>query len=367
MHNLPYKRQNPSLKSGPMNKIARFAALVVASASLAGAAFAQNPVYRVKDLVVDAVAPNAADAGLQGRNGARLTGAQRLIERLTLPEDRASARAPIEASAVAQLYRGYQTQGDQKSSSVSGGIRATGLVTWTFEEDRVRAYLDQRGVAYVDNQAASALIVPVAASNISASDWGSQWVVRNGSSVSGKSDETSLAPYVASTQSWSQRPSSDDIQSELSRTSTDHGVIAEAYMQGPQYYVRLTDMRGSVPNPTIGVVGPFVSLSSAQSGAASELERAWKAASVVRSNGATSVSLTAQFQDIQQWTLIRKGLEGSRLVHDLNVESISIAGADITLSYSGRPEQLASDLRSRGVDLRNAPGGGWVLLASGVQ
>jgi hypothetical protein len=37
-------------------------------------------------------------------------------------------------------------------------------------------------------------------------------------------------------------------------------------------------MRATVPNPTIGVVGPFVSLSSAQSGAISELERAWKAA-----------------------------------------------------------------------------------------
>ncbi|MEQ1783840.1 MAG: hypothetical protein ABMA14_20985, partial [Hyphomonadaceae bacterium] len=111
-----------------MNKIARFAALVVAGATLAGAAFAQNPVYRVKDLVVDAVAPNAADASLQGRNAARLTGAQRLIERLTLPEDR--ARVQLDAAAVARLYSKYQTQGDQKSSAVAGGIRATGLVTW---------------------------------------------------------------------------------------------------------------------------------------------------------------------------------------------------------------------------------------------
>lgn len=364
MHNLPYNGRKPLIRMPAMKKIARFVALLVASATLAGTAFAQNPVYRVKDLVVDAVAPNAADAGLQGRTAARLVGAQRLIERLTLPEDR--ARAPLEASQVAQLYRNYQTQGDQKSSPVAGGIRATGLVTWTFEEERVRAYLDQRGVAYVDNQAASSLIVPVAASNVNAADWGSQWVNRSASAVSGKSDETALAPYVGSIQTWTQRPSSDDIQAELSRTRTDHGVIAEAYMQGPQYYVRLTDMRTTVPNPTIGVVGPFVSLSSAQSGAVSELERAWKASSVVRSTGATSVSLIAQFQDIQQWTKIRKGLENSRLVHDLNVESITVAGADITFSYTGRPEQLASDLRSRGVDLRNGVGGGWVLLVSGA-
>ena len=365
MHNLPYNGRKPLVRLPAMKKIARFVALAVASAVMAGAAFAQNPVYRVKDLVVDSVAPNAADASLQGRNAARLVGAQRLIERLTLAEDRASARSPLEASAVAQLYHGYQTQGDQKSSSVAGGIRATGLVTWTFEEDRVRAYLDQRGVAYVDNQAASSLIVPVAASNVNAADWGAQWVNRSAAAVSGKSDETSLTPYVGSIQTWTQRPSTDQIQDELSRNRTDHGVIAEAYMQGPQYYVRLTDMRTTVPNPTIGVVGPFISLSSAQSGAVAELERAWKSASVVRSTGATSVSLIAQFQDIQQWTKIRKGLETSRLVHNLNVESITVAGADITFSYSGRPEQLASDLRSRGVDLRNA-NGGWVLLVSGA-
>lgn len=344
-----------------MRKIARFVAVLAVSLAAAGAAFAQNPVYRVKDLVVDGVAPSAADAGLQGRNAARLSGAQRLINRLTLPEDRARATQPLEPSAVAQLYRGYQTQGEMKSSSVSGGIRATGVVTWTFDEERVRAYLNQRGVPYVDNQAALALMVPVAAAGVNANDWAAQWV----SNSVGKADETSLAPYVSSTRGWSQRPAVGDIQGELAATGAARGVIAEAYMQGPQYYVRLTDMRTTVPNPTIGVVGPFVSLGSAQAGAVAEMERAWKTSSVVRSTGSTGVSLIANFADLQQWTRIRKGLESSRLVQDLNVESITVAGADITFNYAGSPEQLQSDLRSRGVELTSA-NGGWVLQATGA-
>lgn len=359
MHNLPYIGRTTLIRMPAMKILARFVTLIAASVALAGAAFAQNPVYRVKDLAADAVAPNAADAGLQGRNAARLTGAQRLIERLTLPEDRARATQPIEASAVARLYRSYQTQGDVKSSSVAGGIRSSGVVTWVFNENDVRAYLDQRGVPYVDQQAALALIVPVAAANVSPSDWGGQWA--------GKSDDTRLAPYVGSAQGWNRRPDASEIAGELASTRADHAVIAEAYMQGPQYYVRLTDMRPTVPNPTIGVVGPYVSLASAQAGAVAELERAWKSASVVRSTGATSVSLIAQFQDLAQWTRIRKGLEASRLVHNLNIESLTIAGADITFSYSGRPEQLASDLRSRGVELRNGASGGWVLEAAGAS
>jgi hypothetical protein len=363
MHNLPLSCRKALIRLPAMRKIARFVAVIAVSFVAAGAAFAQNPVYRVKDLVVDRVAPSAADAGLQGRNEARLTGAERLINRLTLPEDRQRASQPIEASAVAQLYRSYQNQGEMKSSSVSGGIRATGVITWTFDEERVRAYLNQRGVAYVDNQTALSLIVPVAAAGINANDWASQWVTRSGANVVGKSDETLLTPYVASTRGWPQRPTTADIQGELSATGADHGVIAEVYMQGPGYYVRLTDMRANVPNANLGVVGPLTSLAAAQTAAVAEMERAWKAASVVRSTGSTSVSLVASFQDLQQWTRIRKGLEGSRLVQDLNVESISVSGADITFSYAGRPDQLQSDLRSRGVDLQSA-NGGWVLQAA---
>ena len=97
-----------------------------------------------------------------------------------------------------------------------------------------------------------------------------------------------------------------------------------------------------------------------------ELERAWKAASVVRSTGSTSVSLIARFQDLTQWTRIKKGLEGSRLVSNLNIEALTVSGADITFSYAGRPDQLAADLRSRGVEL-GAVGSGWMLQASGSQ
>jgi len=42
------------------------------------------------------------------------------------------------------------------------------------------------------------------------------------------------------------------------------------------------------------------------------------------------------------------------------------AGADLTFTYAGRAEQLVADLRSRGIDLRNA-GDTWVLQVSTQQ
>lgn len=365
MHNLPYNGRNGRLKSGPMRKITRFAAVLAASLALAGTAFAQSPVYSVRDLPIDKTAPSAAEATNQGRAEARVIGAQRLIERLTLPEDRASARQPIDAATVARSYRSVQSQGE-KSSSVSGGIRATGFVTWSYRENEVRSYLDSLGVPYVDSQAALAMIVPVAAAGVDPAQWGAQWTtVANGQTV-GKSDDTVLTPYIGSTEGWSRRPAWMDIQEELTRVRADHGVIAEAYQQGAQYYVRLIDMRTNIPNPDIGVAGPFVSLQSAQAGAVMEMQRAWKAASIVRGSGATNLTLVAAFADISEWVKIRRGLETSRLVKQLNIESVSTAGADISFAYSGRPDQLAADLRSKGVDLSGSDGN-WLLRVSGPQ
>ncbi len=354
MHNPPYNGRKPPLWSLAMRQVIRFATLFVAAAMLCATALADP--YRVKDLVVDKVAPTSAQAAQQGRDEARLAGAARLIERLTLPEDRAAARQPIEASAVSRLYRNSETQGQIKSTAVSGGVHSTGVITWSFRADAVREYLEQRGVPYVDTQAALALIVPVASGGIDSTAWASQWT--------GKSDDTVLTPYVASAQGWSRRPAANEVQSEIQSTRADHGVIAEIFQQGAQYYVRLFDMRPNAPQAEITTAGPFVSLPSAQTGAVAALERAWKAASIVRSTGSTSLSLVATFRDLQEWVKIKKGLEGSRLISDLKIEALTTAGADISFSYAGRPDQLTSDLRARGVDIANGSGG-WLLRAVG--
>lgn len=350
-----------------MRQIARFAAIFVASLTISGAAFAQqHPVYRVKDLSIDKVAPTAAEAQLQGRNDARLAGAQRLIERLTLPEDRAQARPALDPAVVSRSFRSYQSQGEKSSSVPGGGVRATGFVTVSYREDEIRKYLDSAGVPYVDSQMALALIVPVSGSGVDARQWSAQWTTTGAGQTTGKSDDSVLTPYIGSTEAWTSRPAWMDIQEELTRTRANHGVIAEAYQQGAQYYVRLVDMRTNIPNPDVGVAGPFVSLQSAQAGAIAEMERAWKMSSIVRGSSSTSMSLVATFSDIQQWTKIRKGLETSRFVRELNVESMSTAGADITFAFAGRPEQLVADLRSKGVDLSGG-NGEWTLRVSAPQ
>jgi len=369
MHSPPYKGRTPLLGFRAMTQIARFATVFVAAIAFAGSALADP--YRVKDLVVDKVAPTPSEAVQQGRNDARLVGAQRLIERLTLAEDRNAARQPLDPADVARLYLNVVTQGDQKTYSVAGGTRATGLISWIFDAKAVREYLSSRGVPYVDTHASKVLIVPVVTAGVDPNAWKAAWsqAAPPGAPATvmpPKSDDTVLTPYVASAQVWTRRPGWSDVQQETSATRSDHAVIAEVSSQNGSYYVRLVDLRTGVAQADIGIAGPSPDLSSAQAAAIAELERIWKVQSIVRTSGSSNVKLTAAFSNIGEWVKIKRGVESSRLISNLSIESISTAGADLSFVYAGRPDQLQSDLRSRGVDLRS-DGNGWVLQAVSAQ
>jgi hypothetical protein len=244
------------------------------------------------------------------------------------------------------------------------------VVTIGYIADSVRQYLESRGVPYVDAQAGKALIIPSVGGGLDPVAWGNQWtdtVTQGGQTTRvGKSDDTVLTPYVASTQAWSRRPSWMEVQDEITLAKADRAVIAEAFLQGSQIYVRLIDLRTGAADTSGSVVGPFSDLPSARAAAIAEMERAWKLQTIVRTSGSTNVSAIATFRDIGEWVKIRRGLESSRLISGLAIESISTGGADIRFAYAGRPDQLAADLRSRGVDLRG-DGNGWVAQVISSQ
>lgn len=250
-----------------------------------------------------------------------------------------------------------------KRSAVAGGFRYTSVLTLNYDPATVRQYLESHGVPYVDAQAGKALIVPSVAGGLDPVAWSNQWteaVAKDGVTTRvGRSDDTVLTPYVASIESWTRRPSWMEVQNELTSQNADRAVVAEAYAQGSAIYVRLIDLRTGASDASGAVVGPFGDLPTAKAAAIAEMERAWKAQSIVRTSGSTSMAIVATFRDIGEWVKIRKGFEGSRLVSGFAVESISAAGADLRFAFNGRPEQLAADLRSRGIDLRGA-GDGWV-------
>jgi hypothetical protein len=338
-----------------MTSIARFAAIALVVIGTAAAALAETPPpYVVKDLSVDVTAGSAVDAQRQAWAQAREMGAQRLINRLTLPEDRAAAKQPLEPSAVARLYSSTQIQTDTKRTPT----RYIATLTIPFDDKAVRDYLDGRGVPFVDTQAGLAMIAPSVAGGVNQNDWAAVW--------KDKADSNVLTPYVASTQAWDHRPGWADIQQEVSTLGALRGVGAEAFSQNGQIYVRLFDLRAGQQETMLGTAGPFADLQSAQAGAVEAMETIWKQASIVRTSGSSAMAAVATFNGMPEWVKIRKGIEGSRMISGLKIESISTAGADLSFNFAGRPEQLAADLRARGLTLRGADRG-WTIEVASAQ
>ena len=345
-----------------------FAAAVTLAATLSGAAFAQDrpDPFTVKDLVINETSTvSPQDAITQGRAKAKERGAQRLIERLTLPEDRNAASPPLSAAEVAAFGTGVRTQVQDKRSSTAAGYNLQSVVAQSYSPDRVRQYLESRRVAYVDAQAGKALLVPSVGGGINPNDWSAQWteqvsVAGQPATLKGKEDLTVLTPYVASMQVWTRRPTFTDVQGEIGAAGANHAIVAEAYSQGGQIYARIIDLRTGASDTSGNVIGPFSGLAVAKEGVITELERAWKAQSIVRTSGSNSVQAVATFRDLGEWVKIRKGLDGSRLISGLKIDALSQAGADVSFSYAGRPDQLSADLRSRGVSFSGADGG-WML------
>jgi hypothetical protein len=351
-----------------MSRTIRFAAVFVAAAAFTGAAFGQTAMkspFTVRDLPIDVVSTvSHQDALTQGRAQARTKAAERLIERLTLPEDRNAANPPLNASEIVAFAQGPITQAQDQRSTTSAGYRLISTIAQPFNADSVRKYLEAHRVPYVDSQAGKALLVPSVANGVNAADWGAAWMETV--QVSGqpatsrpRTDETLLTPYVASNEPWPRRPSFADIQPALAASGANHAVVAEAYSQGG-IYVRIIDLRTGAANPGGSVVGPFSSLAQARAGVVTEMERQWKMASIVRTSGSNVAEATAAFRDLGEWVKIKKSLETSRLVSGLAIDSVSQQGADVRFTYAGRPDQVAADLRSRGVQLSGTDGG-WTL------
>lgn len=335
-----------------MKQIARLALVFLASLSLLAPATAD--VYRVKGIAVDETAANQAEARAAGRTTARLTGASRLIERITLPEDRQAATSPIDISEIARLIKSVDTDGDEKYTTT----RFISVLAVNFDADPIRDYLDARGVAFVDGQAGLALLVPMAGQNISPVTWGEAWA--------GKDDDTVLTPYVVSQESWDRPVTWPDVAAEAAAQGAARALVASAYSANGQLYSRLSELRPDGQERALAVAGPFASLAEAQAGSVEALEREWKRASVVRTTGATVMDVVANFSDIRQWVAIRRGVEASRIVSDLQVQSISTRGADLSFIFAGRPDQLAADLRSRGLQLSGSDAGWTISTAGGL-
>ena len=145
------------------NRIVRSAAafVLLATVSFALPAGAQSVkgIYEVSGVAIDATAASSSDAKAQALLAGRKIAVERLVKRLTLPED-LTARGGMPAvtpELMERLIASYSVA-DEKSSSV----RYLARLTVDFDAGEVRTWLGSLGLNLIDSRSLALAVFPFA-------------------------------------------------------------------------------------------------------------------------------------------------------------------------------------------------------------
>ncbi|MEL6663630.1 MAG: hypothetical protein AAFR33_11580 [Pseudomonadota bacterium] len=321
------------------------AILVAAAPGLADT----RAVYTISDIEVDKRAASVIAAVEAAQAETRRIGTERLIAKITLPEDIAEAGGLFITQDIAdRLVAAIDVQQESR-----GGGRYRGVLSAVLNPAEVRRFLDERDIPYVDRQAPTALVVPIGDGR-SDFAWQAAWPERN---------DGELAPYVTSTiPPASDMPTWIDLSTEARVRGAQRGVIARLVGQPGTYAVDLT-LVTPTSQTALGRTGYASDLPGAAQAAADLLSQTWKSNSIVRSNVRTIVTASVFYTSIAEWNTLRRALARSPLVSEFNTDAIARDGALVRFAYAGETERLMTDLRQRGVEL-DADRTGWVLTSA---
>lgn len=322
----------------------------VLAIALAGIAHADTrSVYTIRDIPVDERAASVIEARQNALAAARLAGARRMIEKITLAEDRAAAGGISIDYALAQRF----AVAVDVQEETRGGGRYRGVLSAVYNPREVRAWLAERAIPYIDTQAPRALLVPLA-SEADAYAWASALAGEN---------IYAMAPTVTSRRGgYSAGATWLDLEEEAGQLDARRGILAELVGSAGNYAVRLT-LVTRAGNQPIGTTGRVATLGEAKAALHGTLDLAWKQNSIVRGNERRIVEASVLYTSISEWNTLRGALARSPLVSEFQTRAIARDGALVQFTYAGDEAQLARDLRQRGLAIDTDPAG-WILTSA---
>ncbi len=320
------------------------------SIALAGIAHADTrSVYTIRDIPVDERAGSVIEARQNALASARLVGARRMIEKITLAEDRAAAGGISIDYPLAQRF----AVAVDVQEETRGGDRYRGVLSAVYNPREVRAWLAESGIPYIDTQAPRALLIPVAA-EADAYAWASALAGEN---------TYAMAPTVTSRRGgYNAGATWIDLEEEAVQLDARRGILAELVGAPGNHGVRLT-LVTQAGNQPIGTTGRVATLAEAVAALHGMLDRVWKQNSIVRGDQRRMVEASVLYTSIAEWNTLRGALARSPLVSQFQTRALARDGALVQFTYAGDEAQLAQDLRQRGLAIDTDPAG-WILTSA---
>ncbi|MEL6664719.1 MAG: hypothetical protein AAFQ24_01200 [Pseudomonadota bacterium] len=324
-------------------------AFALITAGALGTHAQSRDAYTISGIEVDERAPTVGEAQLKAFSTAKLIGAQRLIERLTLPEDRLAVTDLIIDQALADRIAAAVDVEEE----IAGAGRYRGQLAVVYNPSQVRAALKQVGLPFTDSLAPKAVLFTSASNGMDLA-WNLAWE---------GPPKGSLVPLMISRATgYSSETPWEVMETEVAINGAQRAIFADLRGSAGGYRVDLVSITPSGPR-RIGITSRASTLQGAIDAVAVRLNDDWKQTSIVRDTSRTLIEATVKYTSLPEWVTLRNALAQSPLVSNFQTRAISTDGAVVAFAFAGNGERLTKDLRDRGVVI-NADPIGWVMTSA---
>ncbi|MDX2273866.1 MAG: DUF2066 domain-containing protein [Hyphomonadaceae bacterium] len=347
------------MKATPLAAFAAFVFAALCAFAPAPASAQRENVFAVSGIYVDETAANGAAAQQAGFAAAQRAGFERLVRRVTLPEELGRAGIPdVDNATLDRLVQTVDVNEERRS-----GTRYIGRLTVRFDPAGIRSLLQARQLRVVDTRTAPVLIVPAAIADVApetAAAWRDVW-------ANGGFDQE-LAPLVVAPAGLSGPPSWETAAPFAQSAAANSAIYATLRTQGNVATASLIELgpngvrrdRGEVSAGLSGDANALrASLASLADQASQRVQNEWKARISGVGTQSNRVSAQALYQSERQWEQIKSGLEqaAATLISQIRIEAVGREGALVSFSFVGDRALLSTELSRHGVTLSDGAGG----------
>jgi hypothetical protein len=336
-----------------------FALLLVCLAGLtAGPAGAQDALFTVSSVHVDATAASSGVALNEAIAEGRAKAFQILYRRLTRQADW-PRQPPLDGPGLLRLSRGTTITNERRSTT-----RYTADVTYMFNPTAVQRTLRAAQISFSQVQARPILLIPMSP-GVSHGPWASalmQPAFRDSQvpfSVLAPEDDNTVGALNFDSAGW------NDVSAIAAKDHVSEVALVQAVYAGGKMTVNIRRLgpgeqtaKASVDvavQQTVGTTYP-----AAAQAAVRTIEDMWKTRSAIDFSQRGKLTADVRIASLAQWGEIQTSLAGVSNLTSMNVTAIDMGYARVNLTYQGGLEQLREAFAGAGLSLSNH-GGQWTL------
>jgi hypothetical protein len=355
------------MKATPWAAFAAFLSAALCAFAPAPASAQANNVYVVAGVYVDVTAANAASAQQAGFASAAQIAFNRLVRRLTAPDEVAAHGGPPQAdqATLDRLLLSTDVEEERRS-----GTRYIGRLTVRFDPSGVRSLLRSQNLTVVDTRSAPVLVAATAVDGAppdTVAMWRAVW--REGGF------EEELVPLTAAPDALQGAPNWQAAAPYAQSAAAASALYATLRIQGSTASATLVEVAANARRDR-GVVTAQIgggddaalraALASLAAQANDRIQTEWKAHIAIGGGQRARVSASALYGDERQWETIKSALSAAAqtLISEIRIEAVGREGALVSFSFVGDRDQLAAELARRGVQLLDSAMGPVLRVAS---